>query len=42
MEAMLEKVGFTAVKTVGTDPRHRTIMAIKPKVCMYVCMYVDK
>lgn len=31
MERMLEKGGFERVKTVATDPRHRTILATKPK-----------
>jgi hypothetical protein len=31
IEAALEDAGFVAVKTVATDPRHRTIFAHKPK-----------
>jgi hypothetical protein len=31
MEAMLEETGFEAVETVATDPRHRTILATKPR-----------
>jgi hypothetical protein len=30
VEALLEEVGFTSIRTVASDPRHRTIMAYKP------------
>lgn len=31
MEALLAELGFTAVHTVASDPRHRTILATKPR-----------
>ena len=31
IEALLQEIGFTAVETVASDPRHRTILATKPK-----------
>lgn len=31
MEALLSELGFTAVHTVASDPRHRTILATKPR-----------